>query len=50
MTVYDTRKIFPFGNHNRHVVTALQFLALTIYDLHVLPLKPSSLQHKFLLQ
>jgi hypothetical protein len=33
MAVYDTRKIFSFRKYNRHVVTALQFLTLAIYDL-----------------
>ena len=33
MTVYDTRESISFRNHNRHIMTTLQFLAQAIFDL-----------------
>lgn len=33
MTVYYTRESFSFRNHSRHIVTTLQFLAQTIFNL-----------------
>jgi hypothetical protein len=33
MTIYDTGESFSFRNHNWHIVTTLQFLAQTIFDL-----------------
>jgi hypothetical protein len=33
MTIYDTGESYSFRNHNWHIVTTLQFLAQTIFDL-----------------